>query len=537
MAVGVIAFAFRFNSLNGSLGGFTNDQFVPLLRVEMLLRGEQPLRDFADAELRGAWPALTYEASAWAQRLGGRTLLPEAYLTVGALAVAHAIVLLLAWDVSKRWYAAWLAAVLCVATVPRLYSYPKVLMLAIGAVAIRAVTTAPSMPRLWFAAIATSMATLFRHDCGGYLSVGIIAGLVARDAGAWPLVARRVGTYIGLTALCLLPSAIWVQVYEGIPSYIRSNLAIAGLEAGRSELVLPGLTLATLFSGGSLEILTYYALWAAVAFAAAVTAWRALTPSAPLLTREERGFGVGLLVMAVVTNQLLLRDPLAARISDAVVPVAILTAWSIGSAQDITMPVIRRLTTVVAFALLLFMAGASWVFMDVPQTLSESGLTSSPQRVMRQFWRVRSNLLQLPPTDWSGVDAQGSMAAARYVAECTSPDDYLFVAGDAPEITVFARRRFAAGQGAFAKVWYTSEDDQRRALGHLGSQSVPVVLADARLFASDFERSYPLLAQHLAEHYQAAGTIADESRPLLVFVDRRLEPRRMDPLSGFPCFQ
>ena len=62
----------------GSLGGFTNDQFAHLMRAEMMLRGQQPLRDFADAELRGAWPALSYAVPAWAQQIGGRTLLPEA---------------------------------------------------------------------------------------------------------------------------------------------------------------------------------------------------------------------------------------------------------------------------------------------------------------------------------------------------------------------------------------------------------------------------------------------------------------------------
>jgi hypothetical protein len=538
LAVGVAAFAFRFNSLSGSLGGFTNDQFVPLMRVEMLLRGEQPLRDFADAELRGAWPALSYEASAWAQRLGGRTLLPEAYLTVGALALAHALVFLLTLDITKRWSIAWLVTALCVVMAPRLYSYPKVLMLTFGVAAIRAVTTTPSTWRLFLAAVVTSVATLYRHDCGGYVGVGVVAGLVARDAGAWSLVGRRVSTYIGLTALLLLPSAIWVQVYEGIPSYVRSNIVIAGLEAGRTELVdLPRPTLATLLSDGSLEVMTYYALWSAVAVAAAVLAWRVLASSEPALTREERGFGVGLLVTAVLTSEFLLRDPLVARLSDAVVPVALLGAWSIGTAQVINVPVVRRLATLLVPVLLSFMVGASWVVMDVRQTLSDSGLTSSPQRAARQFWRVRNDLLQLPPTDWSTVDARGSMSAARYVAECTSPDDYLFIVGDTPEITVFARRRFAAGQGVFAKGWYASESDQRRALARLASQSVPVMLADAGSFETDFAIVYPLLAQHLADHYRAVGTIADESRPLLVLVDTRREPRRMDPHLGLPCFQ
>jgi hypothetical protein len=82
---------FRFNMLGGTLGGFDNDEFAHLLRADAMLRGEQPLRDFADAELRGAWPSLSYAVPAWAQRVWGRSLLAEAYLTAGALALSYAV--------------------------------------------------------------------------------------------------------------------------------------------------------------------------------------------------------------------------------------------------------------------------------------------------------------------------------------------------------------------------------------------------------------------------------------------------------------
>ncbi|MGH9256185.1 MAG: hypothetical protein ACRD3C_16630, partial [Vicinamibacterales bacterium] len=108
--VACVAFAYRFNTLGGTLAGFDNDHFAHLMRTEMLLHAEQPLRDFADAELRGAWPALSYAVPAWAQQLGGRTLLSEAYLTIGALALAYALVFLCALDLSKQWVVALLAA-------------------------------------------------------------------------------------------------------------------------------------------------------------------------------------------------------------------------------------------------------------------------------------------------------------------------------------------------------------------------------------------------------------------------------------------
>ena len=261
VGIGIVSFAFRFNTLGGALGGFDNDHFIYLTRTDMLLWGEQPLRDFVDAELRGAWPALTYLASAWAQQLGGRTLLPEAYLSVGALAVANAAVFLLALDFSKRWSMALLAAATTVAMVPKLYNYPKVLMLALGVWALHASLASPSLLRLGAAALATVVAALFRHDLGLYLGAGIVTALVIRDLGRWPVLVRTVGTYASLTGLLLLPSFVWVQAYEGIPSYIRNSLASVAVERSRTELRLPSLDLAAPFTGDSLVLVTYYVFW------------------------------------------------------------------------------------------------------------------------------------------------------------------------------------------------------------------------------------------------------------------------------------
>jgi hypothetical protein len=136
--------------------------------------------------------------------------------------------------------------------------------------------------------------------------------------------------------------------------------------------------------------------------------------------------------------------------------------------------------------------------------------------------------------DWSEFRNDSSLPqAARYVAECTSPDDYLMVAAEAPEIYVFAHRRFAAGQGALSMGLYTSQDDQRRALSKLAGQSVPIVLADASRYQSEFIWTYPLLAQYIEKHYRQAGMIDGR---FLVFVETNRPPRRVDPYSGLPCF-
>lgn len=534
-ALAILAFIYRFNALDGSLGGFTNDQFADLMRAEMLLRGEQPLRDFADAELRGAWPALSYEVPAWAQRLGGRTLLTEAYLTVGATAVGHALVFLLALELSKRWSVAVLAAVLAVAMEPRLYSYQKVLMLSSGAVALRWAMLNPSTTRLAAAAATTAAATLFRHDGGVYVGAAMIAALVARDAGAWSVVRRHVGRYVGLTALCLLPSAIWVQMYEGIPGYVRNNLDTVGHESARTELQVPPLSSA--LTADNLVILTYYMFWAVVLVSAALVVSRAFGASpASRLTPAERGSALGLLAMALLGNQFLLRDSLLARFGDAVIPIAVLAAWTVGAATGLGRPALRALATTVPVTLLLIMLSATWVFADVGDALGDTGLSRSWSDVRGQFESVRDNLRRQPPGDWSTFTARDTLIAARYLAQCTGPDDYVLVAAEAPEIPVYARRRFAAGQGTVSLSLYTSEASQRRAVARLASQSVPIILVNANRMEVDFVQAYPLLARYVADHYREAGTI-DAGMQFRVYVEADREPRRMDSHLGLPCFQ
>lgn len=545
LGVGAVAFAYRFNTLGGVLGGFDNDHFTRLARAELLLQGQWPLRDFVDAELRGAWPALTYAVSAWAQQIGGRTLLPEAYLMAVLLTIAHMIVFVLALDLSKRWSVAVLATSVAIATTPKLHNYPKVLMLAAGVWALRAVVLRPSVLRLGAAALVTATATVFRHDYGVYVAVGVMAALVTRDAGRWPIAARSVGIYTALTAACLIPSAISVQIYEGIPSYLRNLLVTVAAEKTRTPLRLSQFDLSAPLTGEGPELVTYYAFWAVPILAGAVLVGLLASSKGQRLRADERATAIGLLAMAVVVNWFFLRANLAARFGDAVVPVVLLAAWVVGVAPTWRSAAIRIPMVVAPVVLLVQMLGAAYVYADVAHELDTSGLSDSWGKTIRRYRAVNDDLSRLPPVDWSDADAiwsdpnaQGMLRAARYVAECTSPSDYLLVTGPIHEIPVFAHRRFAAGQALFKLSLYTSDADQRRALARLAQQSVPIVIADAEDFENGFTSDYPVVARYLAENYREVGPIVvDEEPRFRVFVTAHREPLRVDPHLGLPCFR
>jgi len=365
-----------------------------------------------------------------------------------------------------------------------------------------------------------------------------MAALIARDFGRWSAVGRTAATYGALTALCLLPSVVWVQVYEGVPSYVRNSLASVAVEQARTELRLPALDWAAPIAGDSLLFLTYYAFWAVPVVAACVLVGRvALSPRSPAAP-AERALATGLLVMGALVNMSFLRANLAERFGDAAAPIVLLAACAAGAASAWTSALARTTATLLMYLLLTHMLGAAYAFSEVARELDTSGLSDSWSKTSRRYQTVREELSGLPPDTWPDAGATGTMRAAGYVAQCTDPDDRLLVTGAIHEIPVLARRRFAAGQAMFKLSLYTSARDERRALARLEQQSVPVVLADAREFADGLVSDYPLIARHLAERYREVGAIAEDDEPrFLVFVEASRHPVRTYEELGLPCFR
>jgi len=129
------------------------------------------------------------------------------------------------------------------------------------------------------------------------------------------------------------------------------------------------------------------------------------------------------------------------------------------------------------------------------------------------------------------------MAAARYLAVCTAPDDRVLMGAFAEPVTYFSRRLFAAGQSYFAFSFLTSDADQRLALQRLARQSVPIAFT-AFDYGHEIVKNYPLLDRHLASRYHEVGVIDFDGEPWLrVFVENDRVPASIDRPTGFPCFR
>ena len=533
-------FVIRFNALGGSLGGFDDDEFVTLVRVDMVIQGQQPGRDFVDTELRGVWPSLSFELPAVAQRIWGHNLFVHACYTLGALGLCTVLVLVLADRLSRRWLVAALAAMLVVLTWTVPYNYQKIFPMTLGIITIHRAVARPTWPGLAAVAVATLVAGLFRHDYALFVGVGAVAGLVGAQWHPWRVPIRRLGTYAGLLLLVSAPSLLWLQWNVGIVPYAAQVLRAARSQTAQNPAMglTPVIDLVSPLNVDSLAAAVYYACWALVVAAIALLLF-GLPQREPGVSDSRRGTGWALVAMASIVNYFLLRSTLQARFGDAIVPVVLIGPWIVGVAPLLASRIVRVAAQVGPPVLMALMCAALVPIEEVPHELDTDGffhepLTSVPER----FAQVRRELTALPPRDWAGLEPRvGVMAASRYVATCTAPDDRVLMATFADPVPYFARRLFAGGQSFFAFRFLTTDADQRLVLRRLGGQSVPVAFT-AFDYDGEIVENYPLIDRHLASRYHQVGVIDFDGEPWLrVFVENDRTPTRIDPVSGFPCFR
>lgn len=529
------AFLYRFNALGGALGGFDNDEFQMLTRVDLVLAGEQPLRDFADGEMRGVWPSLSYEVPAFTQRIWGRNLLVQAYLTLSVLSLCAGIVFVFARQLSRSWVCALLAALVVIVSGAKAYNYTKVLTLTVALAALYGYVRAPTIARLCVLAAWTVVAALFRHDYAVYVGIAVLVAIVAIEPRPWRVPLRRVATYAALCLAFSLPSILWVMLHGGILGYVDVVLRSISSE-GRRLARWPVVDLASPFSESSLVAFNYYAYWLLPLIAAGVLVWLLLrTKRADRDDAAHITFGLALVTMAVVVNVFFLRANLQARFGDGSVPIALVGAWIAGAASRSTSWMSRGVARAVPIVLLALMFAAFFKANSLAHELETGGLTVSLEQTSLRFHDVVRTLRTLPSTN--ATQSEGPLAVSRYLHECTAPDDRVLMGLYADEIPYFASRRIAAGQGYFALGFLRSEADQRLALERLSRQSAPVVVT-----AFDYEReivgNYPLIARHISSHYKEVGVVTAGGQPYVrIFVDIMRPPLGTDRVSGFPCFR
>jgi hypothetical protein len=325
-AVGLSLFTFLFRLL--ALVGFPNDHFLYLAPAQQMLAGEWPSRDFVDPGT-----PLMYAVSAVARLVVGPPLLAEALLVSTAFGLAAGLTMYAAFLASRS---LWIAVPLTIAQIavwPRTYHYPKLLVLAAGVLAISGYLRDPSARRTATVAISVVVAFLFRHDLGLYLWVAALmaAALTGRTVkGACSAMARLVG----LVILGVLPYLAYLEATIGIVTHVIGGLAYSRAEIERTGLELPTFDPLEWPSPEHARAALYYVYYLLPALTIVLIGlgWRRGAPWA----RADGPLLVPVAVLAVMANVAFLRDPLAERLGDPVVPACILAAWLVRRACSST---------------------------------------------------------------------------------------------------------------------------------------------------------------------------------------------------------
>ncbi len=199
------SFLIRFLELQ-----FHNDHFEFISLAADIVHGAIPGIDFFDATR-----PLQYYLSAAGLWLFGHQLLAEALVSVGLISIGTALVFVAGYRLSGSLLLGVLAAIFTGAMLPRLYSYPKVIIPVVSLLAYWRFVETPSWSRLAAVCLATAVSFYFRFDHGLWVGVALGIALLVQFAPRWRQCAMYAGAYAGGVALICLPFVIFLLAQGG----------------------------------------------------------------------------------------------------------------------------------------------------------------------------------------------------------------------------------------------------------------------------------------------------------------------------------
>ena len=509
-----------------AIGGLPNDHFLYLAPAQQMLAAEWPSRDFVDP---GA--PLMYAVSAFARLVVDSPLLAETLVVSIAFGLGAALTLYAGFLASGSLRIAVMVTALEIAMFPRSYHYPKLALYAAGLLAMWAYARAPTLRRAVVLAATVVVAFLFRHDHGLFL--GVAALLTAACAQPGPGGVRRVVRVGMLIGLLVLPYLLYVEATSGLAQHVASGIAYSRAEAARTITPLPVFDLSSAGSADNALAALFYTFYLLPVIACAMLAWGRITGTALGRSDEWRRV-LPLVVFALAVNTTLLRDPLIYRLPDVAVPACILVAWlvprlwrSTGAGRIAGRGLVLATATV-------FLFGVN-VVGSPAENVNRAGLLLGPSGLLAHAQaRVIELQARASPRQFPSPIIQALVPFFEYTDRCTAPDQRLFVAGEAPEVYVYARRLFAGGQPALRSGFFDTPADQRRLVSRLRQQQVPLALI---LTGSDAER-FPLVMDALRRDFRPVLDIpVDGQGDVVVLASRRVRQKGVDVATGLPCFK
>ena len=253
--------------------------------------------------------------------------------------------------------------------------------------------------------------------------------------------------------------------------------------------------------------------------------------------RGEVPVALSLAGMAMLVNAGFLRNTLAVRLPDAIVPAALLASWALGAAWtgDWSRRALQSWIRTASLMVLMLSAAAIGQISAVREQYAYSALGSSVDGVERHAGEIR-NLLRLSHRQaGSSRYAIALVPFFEYLDRCTSPADRLIVTGESPDILIAAGRPFAGDAVVFG-AWYASSARQDRTIERLRAR--PALFAIHMSEYDQFRERFPLIHEYVSQSFRPMTQMpvdGGETVRILVHADRIAV--RVDANTGWPCFR
>jgi hypothetical protein len=512
-----------------------NDHFMHLAWAQQLLMGELPGRDFVDPGM-----PLAYAMSAIVQAFWPGPF-SDAVLTSALLGAAAAALGYAATRLTGSVILAVVALALQVWMMPRLYSYPKILVPAMTVALVAWYGRAPAATRLAVLAVWTVAAGLLRHDLGLFAGLATAPALVAAHLPArWPAV-RAVVHYVALVIVAALPYLLFLQATGGIAVHLHNGFEFSKSDVHQVGFVMPSFE--PWMDG-------VFGEWPrANALAAIVYLTRGLAVVGLVLLVAVRGAGASLLAPAtaalallVVYQAAILRHPIEARVPDLASVLPLVLLWAVaeagraartlrgrgiaGAAAAAVVVVLAAVPTTVATA-------SAWRIGRMSDQLQETRIRDGSSKVLERLRLQRAAGTDWPwPPYWPAGDLP---VVVRYIEACTAPTDRLLMTWSDTEYFHFTRRGFAAGHAWFLPPRaFVSEGDQALMIARLRAQYAPLALDNVTNV--EFATTYRTFAAYVHRSYRPVGSFIDRRGDEIVIRLRAdLEGTGTWGPDGWPC--
>jgi hypothetical protein len=270
----------------------------------------------------------------------------------------------------------------------------------------------------------------------------------------------------------------------------------------------------------------YYLSWL-LPCAAAIILWRRW----PDLPPAVRMAIIMALVVQLLMNRSMLRDPLLTRARDVVAPLALLVPFVVAGLWVMPRSRARILTRAAAVLILVLTSWSAAAAGSLGERLELAGLDKGWTGVVERIGSLREDFA--PPRERTGTDP---VPIAEYLGRCTPERGRLLMMTFAPELLFFARRGFAGGHESLIPGFYTTPRHATLMVQRLQAEDVPFVVMDSET-AHEMPASYPVVTAYVRERYRevARFPVAREKR-LIVLADASRQPAATFGDQDLPCF-